>query len=191
MKGIIIIVFIAVTSYTMSSAQSAVEKNPKPKRVYNGPSGHAIGAVVSSTNGKGLAYRYWPENLGFHVSFFPAANGDNKYYNAGVTGYLTIREYEMGNLFLHLGAEYQYSSKQSGYSSGYPTYTNINYMDKTNGLNLGFGPGLHVLQKFISIDFFVGYGAYFRNHSASIDTYTPKDEVIMTLTGGVAFFLEL
>ena len=32
---------------------------------------HGIGAVLSSSNGKGLAYRYWPKNFGVQVSFIP------------------------------------------------------------------------------------------------------------------------
>ncbi len=182
--------FILVCSAGIISAQTVTEKNAKPKRVYNGPSGHALGAIVSSTNGKGLAYRYWPENLGFHISFFPASNGDSKYYNGGITGYLNIREYEIGSLFLHVGAEYQYSSNNEYYSTGYPAYTNVTYVDKTNGWNLGFGPGLHILQKYVSMDIFLGYGAYIRDHS-STGANAPRDVVITTLTGGVAFFLEL
>jgi|JI102314A2RNA_FD_contig_31_2813978_length_1397_multi_2_in_0_out_0_2 hypothetical protein len=170
--------------------QAIVEKNPKPKRVYNGPSGHAIGAVLSSSNGKGLAYRYWPENVGFHVSFFPAAKGDAKYYNGGVTGYLALREYEVGTLFLHVGAEYEYRSRNSSYSLSYPSFGTVSYLEKMKGLNLGFGPGLHVFQKYVSMDIFLGYGAYFRNYLGN-DNYTPKDEVITTLTGGISFFLEL
>ncbi len=191
MKKLILILCVILCSSGIISAQTVKEKNAKPKRVFNGPSGHALGAVLSSTNGKGLAYRYWPQNLGFHISFFPASNGDSKYYNAGATGYLNIREYEIGTLFLHVGAEYQYSSKSNSYTAGYPAYASIGYLEKTQGFNLGFGPGLHVLQKYVSMDIFLGYGAYIRDHSASIDTYVPKDELIMTLTGGVAFFLEL
>ncbi len=191
MKKVLFLFLLIFFISGSTNAQTVTEKNARPKRVYNGPSGHAIGAVLSSSNGKGLSYRYWPQNLGFHVTFFPASNGESKFYNGGVTGYLNIREYEIGTLFLHVGMEYQYTSKNNTYTSGYPTYTSVTYTDKTQGWNLGFGPGLHVLQKYISMDIYLGYGAYIRDHSSSVDAYAPKDEVITTLTGGVAFFLEL
>ncbi len=191
MKKTIVASIVAFMLSVTAFSQTVVERNERPKKVYNGPTGHALGAVLSSTNGKGLSYRYWPRDFGFHVSFFPAANGLNKFYNGGVTGYMTLKEYEVGKLFLHAGVEYQYSSQTRNGYSGYPYYQTLEYTDKTIGYNIGFGPGLHILQKFVSMDIFLGYGAYVRERTTTDPFRKVRNETIMTLTGGIAFYLEL
>lgn len=173
------------------SAQVAQEKNQRPKKVYNGPTGHAIGAVISSCNGKGLAYRYWPQNAGFHVSFFPASRTGSQFYNGGVTGYLTLREYEVGKLFLHGGFEYQHMTATNQQTTGYPAYQITESVQTTKGYNIGLGPGIHVLQKYVSMDVFFGYGTYVRKRSSSDPNEQLKNEVLTTLSGGVSLFLEL
>jgi hypothetical protein len=191
MTKLTLLIFAVLFAATQINAQIAREIPEKPTKVFNGPTGHGFGAVLSSSNGKGLAYRYWKSKYGFHASFFPAANNDNKYYNGGLTGYCKLKEYEMGSLFLHAGIEYQYSSSPESFNSGpYPAPIE-EYVLTTRGWNIGAGPGIHVFQKFLSMDIYLGYGAYSRDNSSSFDGYEPKDDFIMTLTGGVAFFLEL
>ncbi len=191
MKKSNVLSFVLMLVSTVVFCQTPIERNERPKKVYNGPTGHALGAVLSSSNGKGLSYRYWPKDFGFHVSFFPAANGTNQYYNGGVTGYMTLKEYEVGKLFLHAGIEYQYTAQTYTGRGGYPYYPTYEYTDKTTGYNIGFGPGLHILQKFISMDVFLGYGAYVRDRTTTDPNRKVKNETIMTLTGGIAFYLEL
>jgi hypothetical protein len=183
-----------------TNAQTPVEKNPKPEKVYNGPSGHAVGVALSSTNGKGLGYRYWAKDAGVHVTFFPTANNNNKYYNAGVTGYLTLRDYSFGRFFLHAGIEYEYLEQTDQYSiqqpsNNYPYYSavrSVDYKNKGNGINIGAGPGVHVLSNYVSMDIFLGYGFYSRDWTTT-DSAAPekKSTNLMTITGGVAFWLEL
>jgi hypothetical protein len=175
----------------ITNAQTPVEKNKRPVKVYNGPSGHALGAALTSSNGKGLTYRYWPRKYGFHVSFIPASRNESRFYNVGLTGYAKLKEYEMGTLFLHAGAEYQYQYQSHTNSSGYPNYITSSYITKSNGLNIGAGPGFHVIQKYISMDIFLGYGAYIKDNYTTEMNSELKDELVVTFTGGIAFFLEL
>lgn len=200
MKKNIILMAFALAFTVNAHSQTPVEKNEKPQKVFNGPSGHAIGIALSSTNGKGLGYRYWAESAGFHVTFFPSASNNNKYYNAGVTGYLNLREYNFGKLFLHAGIEYEYRERNDSYSiempsNNYPYYYNyqqVSYQQKCNGFNIGAGPGVHVLSKYVSMDIYLGYGLYTRDWMSN-DSAAPanKDTQVMTLTGGVALWLEL
>jgi hypothetical protein len=166
------------------------EKNERPEKVYNEPKGHGLGTMISSTNGKGFGYRYWQGDLGFHVSFFPAAGKENKYYNVGLTGYKTLRQYNKSRIFAHVGAEYQYTSYKSYYYS-YPYSSG--HTVRTDGLNLGAGAGYGVHGRYVSIDFFLGYGAYIRNRTSSYpgDDDSVEDNTIITLSGGLAFFIEL
>ncbi|MBL0315484.1 MAG: hypothetical protein IPP69_06775 [Flavobacteriales bacterium] len=200
MKKNIIMMALALAFTVNAHSQTPVEKNEKPKKVFNGPSGHAIGVAISSSNGKGLGYRYWAENAGFHVTFFPSSSNNNKYYNGGVTGYLNLREYNFGRLFLHAGIEYEYRERNDSYSiempsNNYPyyySYQQVSYQQKCNGFNIGAGPGVHVLSKYVSMDIYLGYGLYTRDWMSN-DSAAPanKDTQVMTLTGGVALWLEL
>jgi hypothetical protein len=153
--------------------------------------GHSLGLILSSTNGKGLCYRYWPGIYGVHVSFVPADMGDQKYYNGGVTGYARIKRYSVGDLFLHAGFEYEYRSRmETNYD-----YTSGMYMDSYRvngkGMNIGFGPGFHVVQKAFSFDLFAGYGAYIVDEYSSDSRATLDDRFLMSISGGIAVYLNL
>ncbi|MBX7050996.1 MAG: hypothetical protein K1X54_03075 [Flavobacteriales bacterium] len=200
MKKKIFFLGLAVAMSIGAKAQTPVEKNEKPKKVFNGPSGHAIGVALSSTNGKGLGYRYWAHDAGVHVTFFPSAANDNKYYNGGITGYLNLREYNFGNLFLHAGIEYEYRENRDYYSvqapsNNYPYYSSyqqVEYKQKCNGFNVGAGPGVHVLSKYVSMDVYLGYGLYTRDWMSNDRAASSRrDTQVMTLTGGIALWLEL
>jgi hypothetical protein len=191
MKNLLSVIFFLSLFFCTAclSAQTLHEKNSKPEKVYNGPTGHGLGAVISSSNGKGLAYRYWPRQFGFHVAFFPASTNTNKYYNGGITTYLKIREYEKGNLFLHVGLEYQYTSRQ--YSTYIYPGPSTEYTNTSSGFNFGAGPGFELRSDFVSMDFFLGYGVYNRINTSTDASQRLADETTITLTGGVAVFLEL
>ncbi len=172
-------------------AQQENGSQKKPTKQFVEPSGHAIGALITSTNGKGLAYRYWKNKLGVHTSFIPIVTDERKFYNAGVTGYCSLRKYEIGSLFFHVGFEYQreMNNDENYYTSpgGLPIPINEN----TEAYNFGFGPGFHVFQKFISMDFYLGYGFYSRTKTNDMPDSKPVESFNTNISGGVAIFLEL
>jgi hypothetical protein len=190
MRSSILVLVCLFRFSTSVCAQGERENVTNPTKTFVSPSGHAIGAVLSSSNGKGLAYRYWKQKLGFHASFIPVITDERKLYNGGLTLYCKIREYDLGTLFLHAGAEYQYESSDEYLYSPGPTQGG-NFLTETNGFNLGFGPGLHVLQGFISLDVFLGYGVYTRHKTSEVPDFVPVKSFNSTITGGVAVFLEL
>ena len=141
MKKIIsaITVLCVCVSFTMSAQQATPESKEQK-------GGHGLGLILSSSNGKGLSYRYWPGVYGVHVSFVPADLGDEQYYNGGLTGYARIKRYSLGDLFMHVGAEYEYRSRLD-YNYNYSTGYSDSYRVNATGINFGFGPGFHVAQQ--------------------------------------------
>jgi len=199
-KTLLLAILCLLSAAQFSSAQVIREKNDRPEKVYNDPKGHGMGMILSSANGKGFSYRYWPREFGFHISFFPAAEKDNKYYNVGVTGYKTLREFNKSRIFAHIGAEYIYKYRlhdndypNTIYPYNYPYTPTTYYSSKTNGLNLGAGAGYGVHAKWVSIDFFLGYGAYIRDQTVLNSTTgeVGNDNTIITLSGGFAFYINL
>jgi len=177
----------SLNAQAQKATQDEVSTTPERKNY----SKHGIGAVLSSSNGKGLAYRYWPKTFGVQVSFIPVASNNEEFYNAGITGYARLKKYSVGELFLHAGVEYQYQTFQqydyySYLSSYYETYQVI-----SNGVNVGFGPGYHFELKPVSFDFFLGYGAYIRDESSDRPNAELNDRRLMTVSGGIAVFLNL
>jgi hypothetical protein len=188
MKRIIVgmIVLCSIIPFA-TNAQQATMQQPAEKK---GKGGHGLGLILSSTNGKGLSYRYWPEIYGFHVSFVPADLGDEQYYNGGLTGYARIKQYSLGDLFMHVGAEYEYRSRMDfeyNYTTGYSDEYRVN----ATGVNFGFGPGFHVAQKGFSFDIYAGYGGYLIDESSSDPRAELNDRFLMTFSGGIAIFLDL
>lgn len=184
--------FLTAVFLVISNAAIAQQSLPENTDVVkNDKGGHSLGLVLSSTNGKGLCYRYWPGIYGVHVSFVPADMGDQKYYNGGITGYARIKRYSVGDLFLHAGVEYEYRSRMESnydYLTGY--YTD-SYRVNGKGFNLGFGPGFHVVQKAFSFDLFAGYGAYIVDEYSSDARATLNDRFLMSISGGIAVYLNL
>jgi hypothetical protein len=189
MKKIIVSVFSSclILLSVNGSAQNAKEAEIQPAKNY---SKHGVGAVLSSSNGKGLAYRYWPKKVGIQVSFIPVASNNEKYYNAGLTGYARLKKYSVGELFMHVGCEYQYRTyERYDYLSMSSYYES--YQVQSAGVNLGFGPGYHFELKPVSFDLFLGYGAYIRDESSDFENAELNDRTLMTLSGGFAVFLNL
>jgi hypothetical protein len=182
MSFLLVIMFV-----TPCLSQLEAPTKPKSAKEFKERSGHALGAVLSSVNGKGLAYRYWKNRLGFHTSFIPLTRDGAKYYNAGISGYYSIRNYDIGSLFIHAGFEFQQMiDEETPFFSAPP-----DFRETTTGYNFGFGPGLHVLQKFISMDLFIGYGFYARERKSNIIGDQTDNTFSSTLSGGIAFFIEL
>jgi hypothetical protein len=192
MKKFIAFVFslCLLTQAVNTQAQKTTEAGTEPvKKNY---SKHGIGAVLSSSNGKGLAYRYWPKTFGVQVSFIPVASNNDEYYNGGITGYARLKKYSVGELFLHAGVEYQYQTfdRYDYYSSSIYPYE-YPYTVKSSGFNAGFGPGYHFELKPVSFDLFLGYGAYIRDESSDTPNADLNDSRLMTVSGGFAVFLNL
>ena len=185
-----LLVIFTMCGFLGVSAQRNSDVNPDPDVVKKRYSKHGLGAVLSSVNGKGLAYRYWPEKYGVQVSFIPAASNTQQYYNVGMTGYARLKKYSVGELFLHAGAEYQYQKFEQW---DYLTSSSFDepYDIISNGINAGFGPGYHFELKPVSFDIFMGYGAYIRNESSTYQYATLNDRMLMTLSGGIAVFINL
>jgi hypothetical protein len=185
--SLIWMMFFSLNTQAQKSTQDQVEPIPERKNY----SKHGIGAVLSSSNGKGLAYRYWPKTYGIQVSFIPVASNSEEYYNVGLTGYARLKKYSVGELFVHVGAEYQYQTFERydyySYSSSY--YESYNVI--SNGINVGFGPGYHFELKPISFDLFLGYGAYLRDESSDKPYADLNDRRLMTVSGGFAVFLNI
>jgi len=192
MKKIIPLVtcFSALFITQVGNAQKATEIQDGPEAVTKNYSKHGIGAVLSSTNGKGLAYRYWPGTYGIQFSFLPISVESFEYYNLGVTGYARLKRYNFGELFVHAGIELQYQSiEESDQLSSYLPYTY--YRVNSNGINAGFGPGYRFEMKPASFDVFLGYGLYARDESSDYVNASLNNGVSMFLSGGVAVFLNL
>jgi hypothetical protein len=191
-KGFLFASLVGMLLFSLSGqAQKTTEDAATAAPEKKNYSKHGIGAVLSSSNGKGLAYRYWPKTLGVQVSFIPVASNNEEFYNAGITGYARLKKYSVGELFLHAGVEYQYQTfEQYDYysyiSSYYETYKVI-----SNGVNVGFGPGYHFELKPVSFDLFFGYGAYIRDESSDSPNAQLTDRRLMTVSGGFAVFLNL
>ena len=182
-------VCLALTVFSTQAQKTEEGKSVEPiKKNY---SKHGIGAVLSSANGKGLAYRYWPKTYGIQVSFIPVASNNEEYYNAGLTGYARLKKYSVGELFLHAGVEYQYQTfDRYDYYDPLSSYAD-SYNVISNGINAGFGPGYHFELKPVSFDIFLGYGAYIRDESSDRANAELNDSRLMTVSGGFAVFLNL
>ena len=110
-KGFLFASLVGMLLFSLSGqAQKTTEDAATAAPEKKNYSKHGIGAVLSSSNGKGLAYRYWPKTLGVQVSFIPVASNNEEFYNAGITGYARLKKYSVGELFLHAGVEYQYQT---------------------------------------------------------------------------------
>ena len=175
---------------TVLSAQKATEIQSGPEVVKKSYSKHGIGAVLSSTNGKGLAYRYWPGTYGIQVSFIPISVESFEYYNLGFTGYARLKDYNFGELFFHAEIEFQYQSmEEMDFLMSTSTYNY--YRVNSNGINAGFGPDYHFEMKPASFDVFIGYGLYARDEFSDKPNADLNDGVSTFLSGGVAVFLNL
>lgn len=181
------LLFLAVFCSAQSTTES-YEGEKKAKKFVTEERPHSLGLVLSSSNGKGLMYRYWPGRLGVHASFFPAIYKEDRFLNTGITGYMKIKDYGIGTFFIHAGAEYQYRSRINSDYAGYQWFT---FKEESVGWNIGAGPGLHIFQKYVSLDVYAGYGAYMKYTTFDDPVRQPINELVVTLSGGLAISLNL
>jgi hypothetical protein len=174
----ILIALIGVCSALSSIGQ--IKSTTDPKLFFGEPKGHGLGLVISSSNGKGLTYRYMPGRNGFHVSFFPASSQNSNYYSANVTGYHVIFGNEKNRLFLHTGLEYN-SSKDTYYSYVYPNgKKEIN--ENISHVNVGVGPGYELKFGYFSLDVYLGYAMYIKSGNST------GNGQYLNMSGGIGLF---
>lgn len=156
MKKLIIILFVAVISVTLSS-----EENENLSKY--------IGGAFGFSTGYGLSYRYWPGDLGGQVVFSPYTDGDDSRFNLGLGVFKTLYETKYTRLFLygatngtlaHYG-KYEYTDWEveengdikegSEHTVTEKAYTNL-------GMTVGMGPGIEVyIFKNIALNVMFGY----------------------------------
>lgn len=180
MKHVLILLLLSIAVGV--SAQRRSRNLNEPPEVIEGPrTGHGIGVVVSATMGNGLAYRYWPKRIGYHMSFLPAVSSGESFLSWGNALYYTITEFRSDNkLFLHAGLDYNYRKQQmySAYGS--------RYNDMSDSFNFGVGPGIETHSRYGSLSCFLGYGLYNRvSRNAGGNSY------FVFLSGGVSYFFEI
>lgn len=119
---------------------------------------HQFGIHAGSTTGLGLAYRYWPNKLGFQITTVPIFHQGGDYFvSTGAVILFKLKEYKKYNLFLYQGNQLLFT-RESAYSYSY----NYNYYKReetkwNSGIGLGFN--MHFDSQF-SIDIMLGYGLY-------------------------------
>lgn len=169
------------------------QKEVQPELYSSQPKGHGFGLIYTSSNGKGLAYRYLPGKNGFHAAFIPVSQTDQKYYSLNVTGYHEFYKAKETKLFLQSGIEWNYSDRKE-FIGGLPPTTNATsqYNSIDNSLNISGGLGLEFGTGMLRLDLFLGYGAYIKttNLDEMLHEYSPrKDETLINLSGGMAIFV--
>lgn len=169
MKKILFVALLLCTTAAFGQRKTR-NLNSAPEVIDPPRTGHAIGAVISSTNGNGLSYRYWPDKTGVHVTFFPSVSPNNKYISVGSTVYRTIREFNGNNkFFLHGGFDLVSRTRRFDYNGN---------MLSESGVNVGFGPGIESHSRYGSFSVYLGYGYY-------------SIWEVMTLSGGLSYYFEI
>ena len=180
----LIFIFLVLGAMPVMAQRRTRNLNAPPEVVESPRTGHAIGAVLSLTNGNGLAYRYWPKRLGIHVAMFPNITNNNSFFSVGGTGYYTLKEFNYTNkLFLHVGMDYAYRSIGDYYSS-----VSGNYSRVSDDFNVGVGPGIETHSRYGSFSGYLGYAVLNKSYRGEPGG---NEGVRVTLTGGISYFFEI
>jgi hypothetical protein len=158
------------------------------------PKGHGFGAIYSSSNGKGLVYRYLPNKNGFHAAFIPISQTEQKYASLNLTGYHEVFRKNDVRLFLQSGVEWINVTKHEVGTSIISSAPIVNYdvVSTDNAFNASAGLALEVGSEVLKLTAFLGYGAYIKttNIDDKLKEYAPrKDETLLNLSGGIAIFV--
>jgi hypothetical protein len=179
MKNCILILCVLL-SLGATAQRKSRNLNESPEVVDPPRTGHAIGGVLSSTNGNGLAYRYWPRKTGVHISCLPLVTSSSSFYSVGTTIYHTLREYRSNNkLFLQAGLDFVHQEFEGSYWSGRDDYS-------SNSYNVGVGPGFESHTRYGSFSAYLGYGIYQKTYTQYLD-----NKNVFTLSGGISYFFEI
>ena len=146
---LLILPFVFITSFTNA------------QKLESAFSSHYLGMNAGFSTGIGLSYRYWPSKLGVQVSCIPFKTEkswndllnikeiyknygidvqDKKFISLGITGLLTIRQYERFNIFSYWGNHFLIQKKSTIYNSGCGIGFAVN---RPFGFNLMVGYGVY------------------------------------------------
>jgi hypothetical protein len=150
-------ILISLLVFCFISVNSLAQENTS--RI-DGP--HQFGIHAGSTTGLGLAYRYWPNKLGFQITTVPVFHQGGDYFvSSGATILFKFKEYETYNIFLYHGNHLLFRSNSYYTYDPYPATTYVEYNDNeiiwNSGVGLGFN--MHFNSQF-SLDIMLGYGLY-------------------------------
>lgn len=180
MKHFLIFTFL-LCSVMCTAQRKSRNLNDAPEVIQKPRTGHGIGVVASSTMGNGLAYRYWKNRFGYHMSFLPALSDDGGLVSWGNAFYYTIMDFQHNNkLILHAGMDYVYR-KEERYFYG----TGSRY-SRWDSFNFGVGPGIETHSRYGSFTVYAGYGIYNR-----LSRDFGSDQRLLFLSGGVSYFFEI
>ncbi len=135
-------------------------ENPSPTLP---KSDYSIGAIAGTSQGLGLAMRYWPSDFGVQISFLPYYNEYTQLLSVGVTGLYTVREYKNSEFYLSAGVH--------------------NFkMDRYNQLIIGFEPSVNLNSEDGN---FTLFGSFGYNYAKLPNSFS------ITPGGAVGFFIHL
>ncbi|MEN9640095.1 MAG: hypothetical protein RLZZ262_1964 [Bacteroidota bacterium] len=179
----VIFLFLMCSAFAMTAQRRTRNLNEPPEIVEKPRTGHGIGFVVSSVTGNGLAYRYWPRRIGYHMALLPVVNNDSGFLSWGHGLYYTIKEFNSNNKFyLQLGLDYVYRKER---------YYELGLWEQKNSIsdsfNIGFGPGIETHSRYGSFSCYVGYGYYNRFYRNA----NRGDRYQVFLSGGISYFFEI
>jgi hypothetical protein len=180
MKNVLLL-FLAVSCLSSFAQRRSRNLNDAPEVVDPPRTGHAVGVVLSSHGGSGLAYRYWPKRVGIQVSFLPFSNDEINYYNVGSMGYLTLKEFNRNNKF-YLQVCSRYALSDQGYDYNYGQ----GYVRRAEErFGLAFGPGIETHSRYGSFSAFLGYGWNYTNQISGVSIGR------VNMAGGLTYFFEI
>lgn len=137
-----------VKDTTSRSEQSSVYKERQEEE--NNLLGHYFGASAGTILGSGIAYRYFPDNLGIQFTIAPFYNEGTTLIEGGVGLFLKLHEAENNKFYLYGGASAMYFEQITSY-----------YYQQMLTYNIGAGYGLSWnLSRNICIDCSVGIAYY-------------------------------
>ncbi|MGB0429434.1 MAG: hypothetical protein ACPGLV_03100 [Bacteroidia bacterium] len=126
-------------------------------------SDYSFGAIAGTSQGLGLAVRYWPSNFGVQVSFLPYYTEYTELLSVGVSGLMKIREYKDADFYISAGAH---------------TLRN----DYRNQLILGIEPSVNLYSKDGNFSIFGSFGYNYAKFPNSFS---------ITPGGAIGFFINL
>jgi hypothetical protein len=69
-------------------------------------SDYSLGAIAGTSQGLGLAMRYWPGKMGVQVAFLPIYTEYSQTISIGVSSLYKLREYKILDFYLNTGAHH-------------------------------------------------------------------------------------
>lgn len=115
----------------------------------------SFGAIAGTSQGLGLAVRYWPNKVGIQVACLPLADEYSQMVSIGVSGLFMLREYEHADFYLN-----------AGYHQIFGDYSNTSIFGLEPSINLNSEDGMFTV--FGSF----GYDLYLRERNVYGSSYS-------------------